>query len=134
MIALTAVLLAGPTGVARAVSVPLTGDDNVVVDTVHGHLFASPEFQQQGAASPDAVLVTDLNGTVVTAITGLSGVQGLALSPDDSMLYAAVPGDDDVVGISTTTLKVTKTYRLPLPYSPQGLAVGDAKPWGSYYA
>jgi hypothetical protein len=134
MLALAAGLLAGPTGVARAVSVPLTGDDNVVVDTLHGHLFASPEFQQQGASSPDAVLVTDLNGTVVTAITGLSGVQGLALSPDDSMLYAAVPGNHDVVGISTTTLKVTKTYRLPQAYSPQELAVEDGKLWVSYYA
>ena len=112
----------------------MTGDDNVVVDTVHGHLFASPEFQEQGSASPDAVLVTDLNGTVVTAITGLSDVQGLALSPDDSMLYAAVPGNHDVVGISTTTLKVTKTYRLPLAYSPQELAVEDGKLWVSYYA
>ena len=40
----------GPAGVARAASVPLTGDDNVVVDSVHGHVFASPEFQEQGAA------------------------------------------------------------------------------------
>jgi 5-hydroxyisourate hydrolase-like protein (transthyretin family) len=134
MLTLAVSLLAGPAGVARAAIVPLTGDDNVVVDTVHGHVFASPEFQDQGSGDPDAVLVADLNGTVVGTITGLSGVQGLALSPDDSMLYAAAPGDEDVVGISTTTFKVTKTYRLPVAYSPQELAVEDGKLWVSYYA
>jgi hypothetical protein len=134
LLTLIAGLLAGPAGVARAASVRLTGDDNVVVDTVHGHVFASPEFQWREAGIPDAVVVADLDGTVVTTITGLSGVQGLVLSPADSMLYAAVPGDDDVVGISTTTLKVTKTYPLPAAYSPQELAVEDGKLWVSYYS
>jgi hypothetical protein len=48
MLTLAAGLLAGPAGVARAASVQLTGDDNVVVDTVHGMYLPAPSSRGRG--------------------------------------------------------------------------------------
>lgn len=135
LLLLAAGLLAAPAGTARADGFPLSSNDNVVVDTVHDHIFASPESSAGAAGS--AVLVTDLTGLQVAVVGGLPGVQGIVLSPDDRTLYAAVAGgnaeDNDVVAISTTTFKIIRKYPVPLDYSPQELAVEDGKVWVSYY-
>jgi YVTN family beta-propeller protein len=124
-------LLAVPAGVARAASFSLSSFDSVVVDAAHGHMFVSPG-NDFGRGSNE-IVVTSLAGREVSAITGLSGAQGLALSPDGATLYAALSGSDEVAGIDTTTLKTTATYSLPAGDSPAELAIESGELWLSYY-
>jgi hypothetical protein len=92
-------------------TLPMTSFDQIVADTARGHLFfseGSPDYSPTSGTG--SILVTSLDGKTVTTITGLPGVKSLALSPDGSTLYAAVAGANEIAAISTTTLKVTRTY------------------------
>lgn len=83
-------------GSAHAVSassgLPIKNEYQVVADTAHGHLFISQGTFADGQASysDDSILVTNLSGAVVATIPGRDGVEGMALSPDGSTLYAAL--------------------------------------------
>jgi YVTN family beta-propeller protein len=116
---------AGTTG-----SLPITSFHQIVADTAQGHLFFSEGNDLYGPGGTNAILVTDLGGNPVTTITGLSGVKGLALSPDGSMLYAALSGADEIAAISTSTLHVTATYSTT--YTPYTLAFEDGVLWIGY--
>jgi hypothetical protein len=125
-----AVALPGATARAdTAAGLPITRLDQMVVDSVHGYLFFS-----QGTTTADSILVTDLNGDEVTTIGGQDGVEGLALSPDGSTLYAALGSDDAVSAISTTSLKQTALHPLPAGDSPSSLAVQSDNLWVGYNA
>jgi hypothetical protein len=99
----------------------------MVPDTAQGHLFYS-----QGSSSVDSILVTDLDGSKVASIGDQDGVEGLALSPDGSTLYAALGSADAVSAISTTTLTQTALYPLPAGDSPLSLAMQGGDLWVSY--
>jgi hypothetical protein len=111
----------------------MTSFDQVVADTAQGHLFfseGSPDYSSTSGTG--SILVTSLDGKTVTAITGFTGVKGLVLSPDRSTLYAAVAGANAVVAISTSTLKVTRTYNTgsDIPFN---LAFEDGILWIGYW-
>lgn len=127
------VLPASSASAATAKSLPVTSFDQVVADTAHGHLFFSEGSMMSGSptAGGSAILITDLDGNPVTSITGLSGVRGLALSPDGSVLYAAVTGADEIVAINTSTLKLSATYSTS-GYAPYFLAFQDGILWIGY--
>jgi hypothetical protein len=112
----------------------MTSFDQVVADTAQGYLFfseGSPDYSSTSGTG--AILVTSLDGKTVTTITGFTGVKGLALSPDGSTLYAAVAGANEIVAISTSTLKVTGTYSTgsDIPFN---LVFEDGILWISYWA
>ncbi|MBO0880586.1 MAG: hypothetical protein J2P17_09620 [Mycobacterium sp.] len=113
-------------------SLPITTFDQVIADSAHGHLFFSEGDRTNWAVNSggNAILVTDLSGNTVATVNGLTGVRGLALSPDGSTLYAAVTGANVVVAISTSTLKVTATY--PVQGAPYSLAFQDGILWVGY--
>ena len=69
----------------------------IVVDEPRGHLFLSPGPTGTG------VRVTDLQGGPVQTIDGLPGATGLALTPDGSSLWVAVPSTG-LARIDTSTL------------------------------
>jgi hypothetical protein len=128
MIVSAGLLAAGsdqPASAAAPVSLPISSYYQMVVDAAHGHIFIS-----QGSSSQDGILVTDLNGQVVTTITGQSGVFGIALSPDGSALYAA--DSTAVTAISTSTLTQTASYSMPAGDSPFNVAAQSGKIWVSY--
>ncbi len=137
-IAALACVLAGTFGVfvlpaagARAettVSLPITSFRQIVVDSVHDHLFIS-----QGSGTAGSILVTDFSGAVVAMIPGQDGVQGMALSPDGATLYAALASDGAVSAISTSTLQEITSYPLGDPsYVPVSVAVQSGQVWVSY--
>jgi hypothetical protein len=117
-------------------SLPITSFYQVVTDTAHNHLFVSEgdRLDYSATGGSGAILVTGLDGTAVKTISGLSGVRGLALSPDGATLYAAVTGANEIVAISTSTLQTTATYTLGTGYNPYNLAFEDGLLWVSYGA
>ena len=80
-------------------------------------------FISQGASGGDSIVVTDFSGDVVGSIAEPSPVEGMALSPDGSTLYAALVGSTTVSPaisvISTSSLSQTTTFPLP-PATPAG--------------
>jgi hypothetical protein len=108
-------------------TLPLTTYSQMVVDSVHDHLFFS-----QGSTSKNSILVTDFSGNAVATITGQTAVMGIALSPDGSTLYAALSGAHAVTAISTAKLQQTASYPLGDAYTPYSVAVQSGKLWVSY--
>jgi len=120
-------LIASPaTGASAAASLPLGGFYQIVADSAHGHLFLSEGASQNG------ILVTTLSGAVVKTITGETGAEGMALSPDGGTLYVALSGADAVSAISTATLTETARYPLGTGNTPLSVAVQSGKVWVGY--
>jgi YVTN family beta-propeller protein len=112
---------------------PVTNFHQVVVDAAHGHLFFTQGYgSADGFTQHNAITVTNLTGQLVATIGGQDNVQGIALSPDGSTLYAADEGDDAVSAISTTTLQQTAQYSLGTGNAPYGVAVESGKIWVGY--
>lgn len=114
---------------------PIKNEYQVVADTAHGHLFISQGTfadSGQGSYSDDSILVTNLSGKFVATIPGQDGVEGMALSPDGSTLYAALSTGDAVTAISTKTLKETASYPLASGDEAYSVAVQSGALWVSY--
>jgi len=77
-------------------------------------------------------IVTNLAGRQVATISGQSGVEGIALSPDGSTLYAALAGRDAVSAINATSLEEMDLYPLGSGDSPYDVAVQSGRVWVSY--
>ena len=111
-------------------TVPIAGFHELVADVATGHLFFSRGAQ--GKVSSDAIVVTNLAGRLVARIGGQTGVEGIALSPDGSTLYAALAGKDSVSAINTSFLEETGLYPLGSGNSPYDVAVESGRVWVSY--
>jgi hypothetical protein len=109
------------------VTLPLFSYFQMAVDARHDHLFFS-----QGCTCEKSILVTDFSGNAVAAIPGQTGVAGITLSPDGSILYAALNGAHEVTAISTATLRQVAVYPLGSAYTPLSVAVQSGKLWVSY--
>jgi hypothetical protein len=132
-------LAAVPAGVASAdatvaptaVSLPITGYYQMAVDSADSRVFIS-----QGSTGADSILVTDFSGNIVGTIAEPSAVEGIALSPNGSTLYAVLVGSSTVSPaisvISAASLAPTTTYPLPAGDTPQDVAVQSGKLWVSY--
>lgn len=81
-------------------SVPLAigSFNDLVVDEAHGHVYISD--------GKDQLLVRDLDGAAVSAITGLDQPRGMTLSEDGDTLYVALQ-DARILAVDTTTLTTT---------------------------
>jgi DNA-binding beta-propeller fold protein YncE len=55
-------------------------------------------------AANDRIILANARGELTGAITGLSGVVGLAMTPDGTRLYAALSGSKQVAEIDTADL------------------------------
>ncbi|MFG1958384.1 hypothetical protein [Nonomuraea sp. NPDC049028] len=58
----------------------------------------------------DRVVVTDTEGVLIGAVTGLAGVDDVVAAPDGSRAYATLPGSSEVVEIDATALAVTRRF------------------------
>ena len=125
------VAAAGATSGPSVVSLPITSYYQMAVDSADSQVFIS-----QGGNGSDSIAVTDFSGHVIGAIAEPSPVEGIALSPDGSTLYAAIVGSSTVSSaisvISTASLTQTTTYPLPAGDTPQDVAVQSGKLWVSY--
>ena len=123
----SAAATAGPS----SASLPITAYYQMAVDSADGRLFFS-----QGSNGSDSIVVTDFSGNVVGTIAEPSAVEGIALSPDSSTVYAALVGSDSaspaISVISAASLTQTTSYPLPAGYTPQDVAVQSGKLWVSY--
>ncbi|NYF38224.1 YncE family protein [Streptosporangium sandarakinum] len=59
-------------------------------------------------SADDRIIVADTGGN----LTGLSGVRELAMNTDDTRLYAALTGSNEVAEIDTASLPVTRRIDL----------------------
>ncbi len=87
-------------------------------------------------AALDRVVVADSSAAVTGAVTGLSGAEGLALTPDGSRLYVALSGSREVVEIDTATLQIIRRVDLGAYPCPTNLALSGNQLWvgyGCYY-
>ncbi|MFI6803365.1 hypothetical protein [Streptosporangium canum] len=83
-------------------------------------------------AARDRIVVADTDGTVIGAVTGLSGADGLALAPDGSRLFAALSGSNQVAEINVTDLTVTRRIDLASYPCPTHLSLSGDRLWVGY--
>jgi hypothetical protein len=115
---------------------PVTSFYQLAVDSRHDHLFFSEGYpDESGSPEPgmgQGLLVTGFSGKTAATRDAGTEVTGLALSPDGTTLYAALPLADEVAAISTATLKQTAAYHLGPGDKPMSVAVASGKLWVSY--
>ncbi|MFI7442782.1 hypothetical protein [Nonomuraea indica] len=81
-------------------------------------------------AVADRVIVADTGGKLTGGVvTGLPGVRELAMSADDTRLYAALTGSNEVAEIDTATLAVTRRIDLSAHPCPSTLALLGERLW-----
>jgi hypothetical protein len=123
----SATALSGPS----SVSLPITSYYQMAVDSTDDRVFIS-----QGTSGGNSIVVTDFSGNVVGSIAEPSPVAGIALTPDDTALYAALVGSTTVSPaisvISTSSLTQTATLPLPVGDTPLDVAVQSGRLWVSY--
>ncbi|MFJ1649682.1 Ig-like domain repeat protein [Streptomyces sp. NPDC088258] len=119
------VLASGTAAADSAKILPVMSTGDIVVDGVHKKVFISDP-------SLGKVVATNYAGTVLGTVTGLPGVDGLALSADSGQLYAAVPGDDSIVSVGTDTVTPSGRYPTGEGTDPEHLAVAGGKVWFGY--
>ncbi|MEU4233222.1 hypothetical protein AB0F17_53800 [Nonomuraea sp. NPDC026600] len=72
----------------------------------------------------DRIIVADTGGNLTGGVvTGLSGVRELAMNADDTRLYAALTGSNEVAEIDTASLAVTRRINLSAHPCPSTLAL-----------
>ncbi|APE22509.1 MULTISPECIES: Ig-like domain-containing protein [Streptomyces] len=124
----SAALVAGTAGQAAADSskaLPMSSVGDMVVDGVHRKIFISDPYLGK-------VVATDYAGTVLSTVTGLPGVTGLALSADAGSLYAAVPGADAVVALDAQAGTERARYATGEGTDPQYVALAGGRIWFGY--
>jgi len=145
MLGLLAVHAGSARADARTSLPPMPGFHQMLVDQSAGYLFLSEgtgaeQLIQDGPTPYDAsgVVVTTLSGKYVTTLDAGNGVEGLALSADGKVLYAALSADGIVAAINvssitpTTTLPTQKFWRLGAGEVPFDLAIQSGKLWVSF--
>lgn len=127
----------------------MVADTGSAANSGSGYLFLSEGTSSSGlfSAGPYAtgIVVTDLQGNYVTSLHSSDGVEGLALSPDGSTLYAALAEQGEVAAIDVSTIQAGSTTATEQDYSlttagqaagtmnvPYSLALQSGKLWVSY--
>jgi hypothetical protein len=110
------------------VTLPFTYYSHMLVDPAHQHLFIT------GGSGSSSILVTDYSGQTVATIPNEPGATGLALSSDDSTVYAALADGNATSAISTSTLSETARYGTGTGTEPKYVAYSSGKIWFGYGA
>ncbi|MGW0880542.1 hypothetical protein [Streptomyces sp. NPDC002671] len=109
-----------------SVPLPISSASDIVVDSVHQHLFISDP-------ADSSVLVTNYDGSVVTEIPSQSGAAGLALSGDSrDLIYVALPDANAISVINTSTLQEITRRSTGVGIQPRHLAFVAGKLWFGY--
>jgi hypothetical protein len=134
-VALAATVLAGSTALgfvvsagtatAAEVDLPVSAFGEMVVDPVHERLFIS----DWGAGK---IVATDYQGTKIAELPGLPGVNGLSLSADSKVLYAAVRDAHAIVAVDTESVTESDRYPVGDERFPGDVAPVGGKLWFSF--
>jgi WD40 repeat protein len=104
---------------------PITRTGDIVVDGSHQRIFIADRWGSK-------VVAVGYDGTVLGTASNLPGVEGLALSPDESTLYAAAVNADAIVAINTESVTETARYATGAGTEPMYLAAAGGKIWFGY--
>jgi len=148
---LAAVVFAGSAGVIGYFSLGTASADVVPETLPAAARHVIPHVQFLGDVVVDAsrrrvavadqygnhLLVLNYDGSTVTDLTGLAGVDGLRYSADYTRLYAAVPGAHAIVAYDAASLAEVARYPLGKDIlgddiAPDRLAFAGGKLWFSY--
>jgi WD40 repeat protein len=110
---------------AAATTLPLTSYGDMVVDAAHGHVFVTGGFEN------NSVVVLNLDGTIVTTITGQSEAGGMVLDESSSTLYVALYGSTEISRIDTETLTEVGRFSVAPGPAPYFLASAGGRLWFS---
>ncbi|TDE59649.1 hypothetical protein E1295_01775 [Nonomuraea mesophila] len=81
-------------------------------------------------SADDRIIVADTGGNLTgDVVTGLSGVRELAVNPDDTRLYAALTGSNEVAEIDTASLTIVRRIDLSAHPCPSTLALLGERLW-----
>ncbi|WP_327108407.1 hypothetical protein [Nonomuraea glycinis] len=81
-------------------------------------------------AADDRIIVAGTDGNLTgDVVTGLPGVRELAMNADDTRLYAALAGSNEVAEIDTASLAVTRRIDLSAHPCPSTLALLGERLW-----
>lgn len=117
---------AAGTAAITSTALALTGFTSVVADSTHHQVFVS------GNGTTDPVAVTDFTGKPLTTLPSLADASALALAKDDTILYAAISGTDEIAAVNTATLQEVAVYFTGTGHNPVHLAVVGQNVWFSY--
>lgn len=133
-------LTAGTANAAPSTVVPkLTSLHQVIASS--GYVFYSQGIDSYNLLnSPqgngDGLIVTDTLGHYVTTVDPGDGVEGIALSPDGTTVYAALAAQNAVAAIDIATIKSSKPAQVLYPLGsgvvPYGVVAQSGKVWVSY--
>ncbi|WP_392839874.1 YncE family protein [Streptomyces sp. LN500] len=115
----------GPAAADSSTALSISSYGDIAVDGVHKRVYISDP-------AGNKVVVTDYAGKLVATVPDLSGVRDLAITPDSRTVYAAVPGEDAVVAIETSTSTTAARYSTGENTDPQTLAVAGGRVWFMY--
>ncbi|WP_446041315.1 YncE family protein [Streptomyces sp. SID1121] len=116
---------AAPAAADSTKTLSLKSAGDVLVDGLHQRVYVSDP-------TGGKLVVTDYAGTVQKTVTGLPGVDGLALSADSGQVYAAVAASNRIVSVDTATYTKAAEYTLGDAKNPRSLAVAGGKLWFGY--
>lgn len=85
-----------------------------------------------GGRTSTQIVVTNPAGGNHRIVDDLPGPTDLELSPDGSVLYAALPAANEIAAIDTTTLQETARYFTGVGACPSSLAVIEQTLWFGY--
>ncbi|MBE1563922.1 hypothetical protein [Nonomuraea africana] len=77
----------------------------------------------------DRIVVTDAQGALKDAITGLPRPSGLAVTADGTLLYVALSGSHQVAEIDTQSLEISRRIDLTAYPCPQSLTLAGSRLW-----
>ncbi|MER7365817.1 hypothetical protein [Nonomuraea wenchangensis] len=80
----------------------------------------------------DQITVSDTQGSLTGAITGLPGVKGLVTTPDGTRLYAALSGSNQVAEIDTGSLAEIRRIDLAAYLCPSTLSMAGGRLYVGY--
>lgn len=101
---------------------PIARIGDVVVDGSHQRIFIADWLDSK-------VVAVGYDGSVLGTVSNLAGANGLALSPDQSTLYAAAANAGAVVAIDTASVTETARYSTGAGTGPMHLAAAGGRTW-----
>ncbi|MCX4675998.1 Ig-like domain repeat protein [Streptomyces sp. NBC_01433] len=119
------VLSVAAAGPASAVTSTIGSPAGIVVDGVGQRVFV-------GDDTNDRIIAADYSGKLLDSVSGIDGIFDLALSDDNTTLYAAARGSHEIVALDAATLDIKARYPVATSIGPLYVEFTGGKAWFSY--
>jgi WD40 repeat protein len=118
-------LATNPASAETQAQLPITTFGDIAVDGAHQRIFMSDYASGK-------IIATDYAGKVVGTAEGLPNVSEIALSDDNSRLYATQSTNHAIVALATDTLAETARYQVGSEVYPGSVNPAGGKIWFGY--